>query len=101
MKIVFFNRPTNKKFDYKPLYYNKAKDKREQRARELGLDVNKKEHKSFFKGELQREWRSNQTPKEQSKKVRSILYLVLLLIAIYYIFFTDIVQNMVSSFISH
>lgn len=100
MKIVFFSRPKNKKFDYKPLYYNKEKDERDQRARELGLDMSKKEHKSFFKGELQREWRSNKIPQEQNKKIRSILYLVLLLVAVYYIFFTNFVQNMVSSLIS-
>lgn len=101
MKLVFLSRPKNKKFDYKPLYYNKEKDEREQRARELGLESGKKEHKSFFKGELQREWRSNKTPKTQTKRTRSILYLVLLLVAVYYIFFTDFVQSMVTNLISN
>jgi len=101
MKLVFFNRPKNKRFDYKPLYYNKEKDEREQRARELGLETGKKGHNSFFKGELQREWRANKTPRSKNKTTRSILYLILLLVAVYYIFFTDFVQNMVSSLISN
>lgn len=99
MKLVFLNRPKNKRFEYKPLYYNKDQDQRDRRARELGLEIGKKEHSSFFKGELQRGWRAKKSTKSKNKTTRSLLYFILLLVAIYYIFFTDIVQNMVTSLI--
>jgi len=38
MKITFLKRSKPKVFEYKPLYFDKEKDKREKRKRELGLD---------------------------------------------------------------
>lgn len=98
MKLVFFKRPKNKQFDYKPIYFDQEKEEREQRKRELGID-GKKDHRSFYKGELQRNWRSNKVAREKTSRMRSMIYLIFLLFAVYYIFFTDIVQNFVTKFI--
>lgn len=96
MKIVFFNTQKPKKFEYKPLYYDEEKDEREQRRKELGLGDDGSDHKSFFRGELQKKWRSGGKVNQKSSRKRSIIYLGILLLAIYYIFFTDFVQKLVS-----
>lgn len=95
MKFVFFKSPKPKAFDYKPLYYDPEKEKRELRKKELGLD-DSTDHKSFFRGELQSKWRRGRTDDKKSSRRRTSIYLVILLIAVYYIFFTDFVQKLVS-----
>lgn len=101
MKLVFFSRPKNRKFDYKPLYYDQEKEAREQRKRELGLESGEKDHRSFYRGELQRNWRSNKATYDKSKRPRTMMYFILVLVSIYFIFFTDIVQNFVNSLITN
>ncbi|MCP4552776.1 MAG: hypothetical protein GY834_12215 [Bacteroidetes bacterium] len=96
MKIVFFHTPKPKKFEYKPLYYDTEKEEREQRRKELGLEGESSDHKSFFRGELQKKWRSGGKVNNKKSRLRSMIYLGILLMAIYYIFFTNFVQKLVS-----
>jgi len=94
MKFVFFKSPKPKAFEYKPLYYDPEKEKRELRKKELGL-AESTDHKSFFRGELKSKWKRGSTNDKKSSKKRTTIYLVILLIAVYYIFFTDFVQKLV------
>ncbi len=96
MKIVFFHTPKPKKFEYKPLYYDTEKEEREQRRKELGLEGESSDHKSFFRGELQKKWRNGGKVNNKKSRLRSVIYLGILLMAIYYIFFTNFVQRLVS-----
>ncbi len=96
MKFSFFKTEKPKPFEYRPLYYDPIKEKREQRRKELGLDDGNSDHKSFFKGELQSKWRRGGDPREEKSKKKTIIYMVILLIAVYYIFFTDFVEKMVT-----
>ena len=98
MKIVFFSRPKNKQFDYKPRYYDIEKDKREQRKKELGLGSDEEGGKrKYFRGELQNRWRSNRKDEKDKTRRRTMIYLVMIFIVIYYIFFTDFVQQFVTN----
>jgi hypothetical protein len=97
MKIVFFKRPKAKPFEYKPLYYDKEKDERKQRRRELGLANNEVEKRAMVKGELQRRWKGDDYKKEkEGQRKRIIIYLILIGFVTYYIFFTDFLQKFVS-----
>jgi hypothetical protein len=97
MKIVFFKRPKAKPFEYKPLYYDKEKDEREQRRKELGLADDEAGKRAMFRGELQRRWRGDDYKKEKaSQKKRVMIYLVLIGFVSYYIFFTDFLQKLVA-----
>lgn len=96
MKFAFFSTEKPKPFEYKPLYYDAKKEKRELRRKELGLDDGASDHKSFFKGELQSKWRRGGDVDKQKSKKKTTIYLVILLIAVYYIFFTDFVEKIVT-----
>ncbi len=95
MKIVFFKSPKPKAFEYKPRYYDPEKEKREQRKKELGLD-DTTDHRSFFKGELKRRWSRSEDTEKKSSRSRTLIYFAILLLAVYYIFFTDFVQKLVN-----
>ena len=96
MKLVFFKKPEIRRFDYKPRYYDVEKEERAQRRKELGLDDD--DGKTIMKGDLQARWRRDHTRgKTENKGMRSTMYLVLLVFFVYVIFFTDFVQNLVSS----
>ena len=96
MKIVFFNRPKARQFDYKPRYYDEDKERREQRKKELGLGGDKTDKRSMFKGELQNRWRSDRKADKERTRRRTIIYVVLISFVVYYIFFTDFIQKFVS-----
>ncbi len=99
MKITFLKRSKPKAFEYKPLYFDKEKDKREKRKRELGLD-DSRDSSTFMKGELQRRWRKNETDKSNKTSNKTFfIYLMIAVMSIYLIFFTDFVQKIVHYFI--
>ena len=94
MKIVFFNRPKARQFDYKPRYYDEDKEKRDQRKKELGLG-DKSDKRAMFKGELQNRWRSDRKVEKESTRRRTVIYIILIGFVVYYIFFTDFIQKFV------
>lgn len=96
MKFVFLRTQKPKPFEYKPRYYDPEKEEREQRRKDLGLD-DSSDHKSFYRGELQRKWRRGRGETKKNSRLRTMIYFAILLFAIYYIFFTDFVQNLVNS----
>lgn len=96
MKIVFLSRPKNRKFEYKPRYYNLEREKREQRKKELGISIDENDKRSLLRGELQNRWRNNRKTDKEKTRRRTIIYLIMIVIVVYYIFFTDIIQKFVS-----
>ena len=98
MKLVFFKKPQARQFDYKPRYYDKEKEEREQRKKELGLSDG--DSSTFFKGELKRRWKRDHARLQKEKKsYRNAIYLIMLVFAVYVIFFTNFIQNIVTSFL--
>ena len=95
MKFVFFKSPKPKPFEYKPLYYDPEKEKREQRRKELGLNETN-DHRSFFRGELKSKWKRGGETGVRKSRSRTLVYLAILLLAVYYIFFTDFIQRLVN-----
>lgn len=99
MKIVFFSTPKAKQFDYKPRYFDIEKENRERRKKEMGLGGNK-DHKSFYRGELKSRWKNYSGGRTENKRYRILIYFIILLVSVYYIFFTDMIQNFVNSLTS-
>lgn len=96
MKIVFFNRPKARQFDYKPRYYDAEKERRAQRKKELGFGDEGTTKRAMFKGELKSRWRSDNKVENERKRRRSIIYIAFIAVVIYYLFFTDFIQKIVS-----
>jgi len=98
MGLVFFNRPKPRKFDYKPVYYDQEQDEMEERKKELGL-LEKGDSHANLKADIRRKWkRGDSTETVTNKAIRSIIYMVILLLSAYLIFFTDFLKNIVSIF---
>lgn len=98
MKIVFFKRPKPKQFDYRPLYYDKEKEEREQRKKELGI-TDSDDHMEQFRSQIHRKWRyERDARKKRTSDMRTVIYLIIVAFFIYLIFFTDLVHNFVSFF---
>ena len=101
MKLVFFKRPKPKTFEYKPLYYDKEKNDREKRKRELGLD-NSHDKNIMMRGELQSRWRKDATKnKSKSSNTRFFIYLLIAVMSVYLIFYTDLVYKLIHFFTSN
>jgi len=100
MKLVFFRTPKPRRFDYKPLYYDKEKEEREQRKKELGI-IDSTDHMDKFKADLQRKWRyERQAKKQRTSELRTVIYVMIVGFFVYLIFFTDFVQKIVLFFSS-
>ncbi|MDZ7740868.1 MAG: hypothetical protein U5Q03_03740 [Bacteroidota bacterium] len=98
MKIVFFKRPKPKQFNYQPLYYDKEKDEREQRKKKLGY-TDSDDKADQLRAQIRRKWRYEyEARKKRSSELRTVVYIAIAGLAIYLIFFTNIVDNLVRAF---
>lgn len=98
MKLTLFHIPKSKQFDYKPLYYDKEKDEREQRKKELGIS-NSNDKTTLFRGDLQKRWKKDRAnQKRQLSKMRFLIYLLLIVFTVYLFFFTNFIEKLVSLF---
>jgi hypothetical protein len=93
MKLVFFKRPKPRQFDYKPLYYNKEKDEREQQKKKLGFTDSDDESEQL-KARLRRKWRTEREAKSRrTSELRTVIYLTIAGLFVYLIFFTEFFNN--------
>ena len=98
MKLTFFHRPQPKQFEYKPLYFDKEKDERKQRKKELGIS-NSNDKITLLRGDLQKRWKKGrESQKRQQSKVRFLIYLLLIVFTVYLFFFTNFIEKLVSLF---
>jgi hypothetical protein len=99
MKIVFFHRPKPRQFNYIPRYYDPVKEDMERRKRELGL-LSEGDLKERMRAEIRRKWKQGNTGSlHASIMIRTIFYILISILAIYFIFFTDFINKMVSFFV--
>ncbi len=97
--MAFFKLPSHYVFDYKPMFYDPKKERREtvrkQVRRELGLENDphayrysiKFRHDSFYHRKIRR-----------SQNVRLLVILVLLVIIAYLILYSDLLESIFKSF---
>ena len=98
MDIGFFKRAKPRSFEYKPRYYDPVKDELEQRRRQLGIDPADPE--SRLRYSIRRNWsRPNRKEQRQASVIRSIITVFVAVLILYYIFFTDLIKNILSVFL--
>lgn len=98
MRIIFFRRPKPRQFDYKPIYYDKKKEEKEKRKRELGI-TNSDDQSEKLRSDIQRKWRHERNKRKSgTSEIKTIIYLVIVALMIYLIFFTDFVNNFAKVF---
>jgi hypothetical protein len=87
MAITFFKRPKNKQFNYKPVFWDKAKEERENRTK-LALDEKDKDYSEALRKRLDYRWRRNSAIKSnRNSNLRLIVIIVGLSLLSYYLFF--------------
>jgi len=87
MRLRFLHTPKPKQFNYKPLYYDEEKEKREQRIKDL--DDQKKEYdRDRFKARLSEKFHDRRKMEKQKIfNYRSIIYILILVGSLYLFLF--------------
>jgi len=105
MKIVFFKRPKPKKFNYRPRYWDPEQEEFEKRKRELdGVGPDERtddEVKDDLKRQMETRWRRRHIPDNVGRAnpwMRLFIYALIIFFAIYFIFFTGFINNLVRFF---
>jgi hypothetical protein len=98
MKLVFFRRQKPRGFNYKPIYYDPVKEELEERKKELDA-ISEGDPRARLKAEIRRKWHHrDDTGGSTYKGVRIILYLFVAILSIYFIFFTNFIENLLRAF---
>ena len=99
MKIVFFKKPKIRQFNYKPLYYDPEKEEAEER-RKARLGLQSDDPRERMRSEIRRKWHVERTAAGSQKNIfRIFFYFIFAFVMLYVIFFTDLVNNLVSIFL--
>jgi hypothetical protein len=99
MNIIFFRRPKPRQFNYIPRYYDPVKDEIEQRKKELGL-IQEGDLQARMRADIRRKWRVERNPaSKQFFIMRLFIYIVVIGFTLYFIFFSDFINNLVSFFV--
>ncbi|MDR4987355.1 MAG: hypothetical protein RG741_00775 [Bacteroidales bacterium] len=87
MALTFFKIPKNKKFNYRPVYYDKKKEEREEREKTIS-DDDPEHYASALRDRLNLRWK--RTAGARSRKAsnqRLIIILVVMFMLLYLIFY--------------
>ena len=99
MSLFFFRRPKPRQFNYRPRYYNPDQEEAELRKKEReALDSDDPAER--LRAQIKRRWRTDRNKTEDHNKIISyIFYFTILALTVYLIFFSDLVNKMVSLFV--
>jgi hypothetical protein len=99
MNIIFFRRPKPRQFNYVPRYYDPLKDEIEERKKELGL-IQEGDLKARMRADIRRKWKVERSPaSKQFFITRMVIYIIVIALTLYFIFFSDFINNFVSFFV--
>jgi hypothetical protein len=99
MKFVFFSRPKPRQFNYKPIYYDPAKEEAEVR-RKSRSSLQAGDPREHLRSEIRRKWKIDRSETDKKNKlIRIVFYIIIAAFSIYIIFFTDLINKLVSLFL--
>ncbi|MBP5644208.1 MAG: hypothetical protein J6X10_08295 [Bacteroidales bacterium] len=103
MGIFMFHRPEMPKFNYVPRYYNPEKEEMEKRKAAMGLDSNLSDSEKL-RVKMRQKWGrvgddGREKPRSSTGKLRYIIIFGFAALAIYFIFFTPLVENFITMFL--
>lgn len=86
MALTFFKTPKNKQFNYKPVYWDKAKEERDKRLK-TALEDTGKDYAEALRERMELRWkRSTGARSRRNSNLRLIAVLVVIGLVFYYIF---------------
>lgn len=80
MAITFFKTPKNKKFNYRPLYYDQKKEEREQRMKSA-VEEGSDNYEQALRDRIQMRWKRT-TGKRDRKATNQRLIIIFVVIAL-------------------
>ncbi len=86
MALTFFKTPKNKKFNYKPVYYDKKKDEREKRQKSA-IEDEPDNYEDALRARMQARWKRNAGAKEKRTSNTRLIIIILALALVLYLFF--------------
>jgi hypothetical protein len=87
MALTFFKTPKNKKYNYKPVYWNKEKEERDKRLKTAFEDTSGKEYSEALRERMELRWRRNSGARDRrNANLRFIMVLGVIVLLFYYIF---------------
>lgn len=99
MIFTFFKRPKPRSFNYHPLYYDPVKEEAEERKKARN-SMQGGDPRERMRAEIRRRWKIDRSPVNKNAQViRLLIFVVFAFFAIYLIFFTDFINNLVSVFV--
>ena len=103
MGIFMFHRPEMPKFKYIPRYYDPEKEEMEKRKAAMGLDSNLSDSERL-RVQMRKKWgriddNGRATKKSSTGMLRYIIIFGFAALAIYFIFFTPVVENFITMFL--
>ncbi|TVR42634.1 MAG: hypothetical protein EA394_02985 [Bacteroidia bacterium] len=87
MALTFFKIPRNKKYNYRPVYYDQKKEEREKRAK-AAYEENSGDYEKALKERLQMRWkRSAGARSRRASNQRLVAIFIIMFLLLYLIFF--------------
>jgi len=87
MALTFFKTPKNKQFNYRPVYWDKAKEERDKRLK-TAFEETDKDYSEALRERMDMRWRRgalNRT--RRNTNIRFLAVLIFMFLLFYYIFF--------------
>ena len=100
MALTFFKTPKPKSFNYNPRYFDKQKDDLEKKKAILGVE-NKLSKDEDLRLRMSSRWGKNNLDDGRSmlsKTVTYLIYATFIGLTVYFILFTEIIENMLKAF---
>ncbi len=87
MALTFFKTPRNKRYNYKPVYYDKKKEEREQREKAV-IEEDHDSYEKALRTRLQTRWkRTSESKNRRASNQRLVVILVVIFLLLYLVFF--------------
>lgn len=99
MKFVMFRTLKPKQYNYQPRFFNPEKEAMERRKAAMGLEAKLTEQENL-RLRMNKRWKhKNQSDFGNTyKRMSVIIYLSVILLGVYVIFFTDLIDNLLKAF---
>jgi hypothetical protein len=99
MIFTFFKRPKPRSFNYRPMYYDPVKEEAEERKKALS-NLQGGDPREHMRAEIRRRWKVDRSPVNKNAQLIRLLFVAIFtLFALYLIFFTNFINNLVSVFV--
>ncbi len=87
MALTFFKVPSNKKFNYRPVFYDQKKEEREKRQK-AALEEDGGDYEKALRDRMQLQWkRGSGARARRSSNQRLIIIFIVILLLFYLVFF--------------